>query len=99
MVKYLARKNNSLINTLIRDTVRTVNYNYENDLSDDDDYIDARTSKINTTISKISRKQLSNATDPIIDYSNYRKLFNKTLEKHYKEEVCLRLKLKCSTIF
>jgi hypothetical protein len=89
MIKYLVQMNTSLIQNLIRDTVRTDNYQIENDSSDHEDYIDRKTNKINRTLSKISFKQLNNPTNPLIIYSNYRKLFNKTLEKYYKEQVCL----------
>ncbi|CAF0819815.1 unnamed protein product [Rotaria sp. Silwood1] len=87
MIKYIAKTNISLIQNLVRDTVRTIDYKIENDQSDDDDYIDIKSNKINITLNKISRKQLSNLTNPIIIYSNYRKLFNKTLQKYYKEQI------------
>lgn len=90
MVKYLVKTNISLIPNLIRDTVQTVGYKIENDQSDLEDYIDPKLEKINATLNKISRKQLTNSANPIIIYSNYRKLFNKTLEKYYKEQVCLK---------
>jgi hypothetical protein len=87
MIKYLVKLNTSLIQNLVRDTVRTNNYKIENDQSDHEDYIDRKTEKINNTLNKISFKQLNNQINPIINYSNYRKLFNKTLEKYYKEQV------------
>jgi len=87
MIKYLVKLNTSLIQNLVRDTVRTNNYKIENDQSDHEDYIDRKTEKINNTLNKISFKQLNNQINPIIIYSNYRKLFNKTLEKYYKEQV------------
>ncbi|CAF5052043.1 unnamed protein product, partial [Rotaria sp. Silwood1] len=36
---------------------------------------------------KISNKQLNNLLNPVIIYSNYRKLFNRTLERLYKEQI------------
>jgi hypothetical protein len=87
MIKYLVKINTSLIQNLVDDTVRTNNYKIENDQSDHEDYIDRKTEKINGTLNKISFKQLNNQINPIINYSNYRKLFNKTLEKYYKEQV------------
>jgi hypothetical protein len=84
MIKYLIKINTSLIQNLVDDTVRTNNYKIENDQSDHEDYIDRKIEKINGTLNKISFKQLNNQ---IINYSNYRKLFNKTLEKYYKEQV------------
>jgi len=84
MIKYLVKINTSLIQNLVDDTVRTNNYKIEYDQSDHEDYIDRKTEKINDTLNKISFKQLNNQ---IINYSNYRKLFNKTLEKYYKEQV------------
>ncbi|CAF4283111.1 unnamed protein product, partial [Rotaria sordida] len=36
---------------------------------------------------KISNKQLKNRLNPIIIYSNYRKSFNRTLERIYKEQI------------
>ncbi|CAF2145697.1 unnamed protein product, partial [Rotaria magnacalcarata] len=87
MIKYLAKINTSLINNLVRDTVITIGYKVENDQSDDDYFIDVRSSKINKTLNKICRKQLNDATNPILIYSNYRKLFNKTLEKYYIEQL------------
>jgi len=87
MIKYLLKLNTSLIENLVRDTVQTNNYKIENDQSDHEDYIDQKIEKINRTLYRISFKQLNNQINPIIIYSNYRKLFNKTLEKYYKEQV------------
>jgi hypothetical protein len=88
MIKHLIQTNKSLIQNLIHETIRTIGYKIENDQSDHEDYIDSKISKINKNLSQISIKQLNNPTNPIIIYSNYRKLFNKTLEKYYKEQVC-----------
>ena len=87
MTKYLAKLNGSLIRSLVQETVQTVNYSIENDQSDQEDYINRKTDRINRTLSKISFGQLNNPVKPVINYSNYRKLFNKTLEKYYKEQV------------
>jgi hypothetical protein len=87
MIKYLIKINSSLIENLVVDTVRTINYTIKNDQSDQENYIDRKTDQINQNLKRISMKQL-NQIEPIIYYSNYRKLFNKTLEKYYKEQVC-----------
>lgn len=87
MIKYLAKLNSSLIRNLVQETVRTLNYSMENDQSDREDYINRKTDRINRTLSKISFGQLNNPIQPVMIYSNYRKLFNKTLEKYYKEQV------------
>jgi hypothetical protein len=88
MIKYLTKINTSLIENLVLDTVRTINYTIENDPSDQENYIDRKIDEINPKLKTISLKQL-HQREPIINYSNYRKLFNKTLEKYYKEQVCL----------
>lgn len=87
MIKYLKAINRTLIDKLIRRTVRTNNYNIENDQSDRDDYVKKESDLINVTLYKISVKQLKNQLNPIITYSNYRKSFNKTLARMYKEQV------------
>ena len=87
MIQYLAKLNSSLIKSLVQETVRTYNYSIEYDQSDREDYIDRKTDRINRTLSKISFGQLNSPMKPVIIYSNYRKLFNKTLEKYYKEQV------------
>ena len=89
MIKYLRQINSSLIENLFRDTVRTVNYNWQLDQSDHEDYIDRKLDKINRTLSRSALKQLNNPKDPKIIFSNYRKLFNKTLDKYYREQVRL----------
>ena len=89
MIKYLRQINSSLIENLVRDTVRTVNYNWQLDQSDHEDYIDRKSDKINRTLSRSALKQLNNFKDPKIIFSNYRKLFNKTLDKYYREQVRL----------
>lgn len=87
MIKYLAKLNSSLIKSLVQETVRTYNYSTEDDQSDREDYIDRKTDRINRTLSKISFGQLNSPMKPVIIYSNYRKMFNKTLEKYFKEQV------------
>ncbi|CAF0755731.1 unnamed protein product [Adineta steineri] len=87
MIKYLSKINTTLIQNLVDDTVQTIGYKIENDESDHEDYIDPKSKKINRNLKRISLKQLNNQTNPIIVYSNYRKLFNKTLEKYYKEQI------------
>ncbi|CAF0976871.1 unnamed protein product [Rotaria sp. Silwood1] len=87
MIKYLRKINRSLIDNLISDTVRTINYKIENDQSDHDEYIERKLDKINLNLYKISNKQLNNLLNPVIIYSNYRKLFNRTLERLYKEQI------------
>jgi (p)ppGpp synthase/HD superfamily hydrolase len=80
--------NRTLIENLVSDTVRTNDYKIENDQSDHEDYIDPKIEKINQRLGQSSFQQLNNKINPKIIYSNYRKLFNKTLEKYYKEQVC-----------
>ncbi|UJR21298.1 hypothetical protein I4U23_024389 [Adineta vaga] len=87
MIKYIGKIDMKLIDNLITETVRTIGYKIRNDQSDQEDYIDKKFNKINFTLHKISNKQLTNLTHPIIIYSNYRKLFNRTLEKIYKEQI------------
>ncbi|CAF0998227.1 unnamed protein product [Rotaria sordida] len=87
MIKYLRKINKTLIENLISDTVRTIDYKIENDQSDHDDYIDTKLDQINLTLYKISNKQLKHPRKPIIIYSNYRKLFNRTLKRIYKEQI------------
>ena len=87
MIKHLSQLNASLIENLVRETVRPIGYRIEEDESDHEDYIDSQKKKPNKTLSKLSVKQLNNRKNPILNYSNYRKLFNKTLEKYYKEQV------------
>jgi len=92
MIKYIRKLNRSLIENLVRDTVQTIDYKIENDQSDQDDYIDKKLDNINQNLYDINIKQLNNQLNPIIIYSNYRKLFNRTLAKVYKEQVCLQKK-------
>ncbi|CAF0860919.1 unnamed protein product [Adineta ricciae] len=87
MIKHLSQLNTSLIENLVRETVRPIGYRIEEDESDHEDYIDSQKKKTNKTLSKLSVKQLNNRKNPILNYSNYRKLFNKTLEKYYKEQL------------
>jgi len=89
MIKYIRKINISLIENLVFNTIQTIDYKIENDLSDHDDYIDRKFDKINQNLYNLSIKQLNHQLNPIIIYSNYRKLFNKTLAKIYKEQVCL----------
>jgi hypothetical protein len=88
MIKYLRQLNISLIENFVNETVRTINYKIENDQSDREDDFDRKIDQINVTLYERSLKQLANKPNPLIIYSNYRKLFNKTLEKVYKEQVC-----------
>ena len=88
MIKYLATINVTLIKNLVYETVRTVGYKFETDRSDQQGFINRKLNSINQTLSQISIKQLNSSTNPIINYSNYRKLFNKTLIEYYKEQVC-----------
>ncbi|CAF4040064.1 unnamed protein product, partial [Rotaria sordida] len=87
MIKYIRKINKNLIDNLISNTVRTIDYKIENDQSDHDGYIEKKLDQINLTLYKISNKQLKNRLNPIIIYSNYRKLFNRTLERIYKEQI------------
>ncbi|CAF4038140.1 unnamed protein product, partial [Rotaria sordida] len=87
MIKYIRKINKNLIDSLISNTVRTIDYKTENDQSDHDGYIDKKLDQINLTLYKISNKQLKNRLNPIIIYSNYRKSFNRTLERIYKEQI------------
>ena len=89
MIKYLRKTNVSLIENLVLETVRTQNYQIKTDQSDQDDYIERKFEQINQNLYDISLKQLTNPTNTIIIYSNYRKLFNRTLIRIYKEQVCL----------
>ncbi len=88
MIKYLRKMNLSLIENLVSETVKTKNYQIRTDQSDHDDYIERKFEQIDQTLYNISLKQLNNPMNPIIIYSNYRKLFNKTLIRIYKEQVC-----------
>ncbi len=94
MIKYIRKRNITLIEDLIFDTVQTIDYKIENDLSDHDDYIEKKFDPINQNLYNRSIKQLKYPRNPIIIYSNYRKLFNKTLAKIYKEQVCFQKKKK-----
>lgn len=87
MVRYIRKVNLSLIEQLVSDTVRTLDYNIENDLSDQDDYIYGKSEQIDQKLYDASITQLKIKTKPTITYSNYRKFFNKTLERFYKEQV------------
>ncbi|CAF1205155.1 unnamed protein product, partial [Rotaria sordida] len=87
MIKYIRKINKNLIDSLISNTVRTIDYKTENDQSDHDGYIEKKLDQINLTLYKISNKQLKNRLNPIIIYSNYRKSFNRTLERIYKEQI------------
>ena len=87
MIHYLRNLNISLIDQLLLATVRTLNYTIENDQSDRIDYMERKTSRINRTIYRISGQQVKARDKPVIVYSNYRKLFNRTLAKFYKEQV------------
>ena len=87
MVKYLVQLNASLLNSFVQNTVRTQGYRVENDSSDHEDYIDRKLSRVDTKLKRLSMNQLLNLTNPFINYENYRKLFNKTLEKIYKDQV------------
>ena len=73
-----------LIENLLSETVKTINYTFQTDRSDHDDYIQGKSEPINQTLYKICIKQLE---IPNIVYSNYRKCFNKTLIRIYKEQV------------
>jgi hypothetical protein len=92
MIKYIRKLNISLIENLVLDTVQTIDYKIENDQSDQNDYINRKFDNINQNLYDINIKQLNNPINPIIIYSNYRKLFNKTLARIYKEQVCLQKK-------
>ncbi|CAF4881176.1 unnamed protein product [Rotaria sp. Silwood1] len=87
MIKYIRKINKTFIDNLISDTVRTINYKIENDQSDHDGYVEKKLDQINLTLYKISNKQLKNRLNPVIIYSNYRKSFNRTLERIYKEQI------------
>ena len=87
MIKYLRKINVTLIEQLVWDTVKTIDYDSSNDQSDQEDYIQRKFGVINQTLYEISVRQLSNRNYPKIVYSNYRKLFNKTLIKVYREQV------------
>ncbi|CAF2405578.1 unnamed protein product [Rotaria sp. Silwood2] len=50
MIKYIRKVNKSLIDNLISDTVRTIDYKIENDQSNHDDYIERKFDQINLTI-------------------------------------------------
>ena len=90
MIKYMKKINITLIENLISNTVRTIDYKIENDQSDQDDYIERKFDQIDPNLYRICINQLINKTNPVIIYSNYRKLFNKTLETVYKNQVCLK---------
>ncbi|CAF4308921.1 unnamed protein product, partial [Rotaria sordida] len=69
MIKYIRKINKNLIDNLISNTIRTINYKIENDQSDYDGYIEKKLDQINLTLYKISNKQLKNRLNPIIIYS------------------------------
>lgn len=87
MIRYIGSVSSKLIEKLIAATVQPIGYTIEDDPSDQEHYIDRKSARINMTVAKISGRQLKNVSNPVIVYSNYRKLFNKTLEKIYKEQV------------
>jgi hypothetical protein len=86
----MKRINITLIENLISNTVRPIDYKIENDQSDQDEYIERKFDPIDPNLYRISTNQLINQINPLIIYSNYRKLFNKTLEAVYKNQVCLK---------
>lgn len=87
MIQYLSRKNQSLIRQLLSKTVKPQNYRFEDDRSDRDDYVESKIIEPSGTLMRIVTTQLANRTNPLIFYSNYRKSFNRTLEKLYKDEI------------
>ena len=87
MIKYIGKVNMKLIEKLVADTVRTIGYKIEEDLSNQEGYIDRKMEQINMTLYRVSHRQLTNIRNPKIVYSNYRKLFNRTLARLYKEQV------------
>ncbi|CAF4769865.1 unnamed protein product, partial [Rotaria socialis] len=87
MIKYIRKVNRSLIDHLINETLRTSDYRLENDQEDQEDNIESKLGEINLSLYKITTKQLKNQLIPTIIYSNYRKSFNRTLERIYKEQI------------
>ena len=90
MIKYLRNRNMSLIDDLVFKTVFTINDQVKNNQVDQNNSIDRRIHLRNSTLYKISIQQLKNPSMPLIIYSNYRKLFNETLERIYKKQVSLK---------
>ena len=90
MIKHLRQANASLLDSLVSDTVRPASYVLADDQSDQEYYLEGKSMTINRVLHRTALKQLKDRFQPSIIYSNYRKLFNKTLEKLYKDQVCLR---------
>ncbi|CAF4382240.1 unnamed protein product, partial [Rotaria sordida] len=65
MIKYIRKINKNLIDNLISNTVRTIDYKIENDQSDHAGYIEKKLDQINLTLYKISNKQLKNSLNRI----------------------------------
>lgn len=93
MIKYVRKVNRNLIDNLINETLRTSDYKLENDQSDQEDNIESKSGQINLTLYKITMRQLKNHLNPTIIYSNYRKSFNRTLERIYKEQVSFKRRM------
>ncbi|CAF1239448.1 unnamed protein product [Rotaria magnacalcarata] len=87
MIKYIRKVNKTLIDNLINETLRRSDYKLENDQSDQEDNIESNSGEINLNLYKITMKQLKTRLTPTIIYSNYRKSFNRTLERIYKEQI------------
>ena len=93
MIAYLSQINRTVIETLIKKTVRPRNYQIQNDYSDQEDYIDKPMGRLNMKLQNKSLDELLKRSHSVIDYSNYRKLFNKTLYKFYKDQVIIEFGL------
>lgn len=87
MIDYLNRVNVSLIRQLVDKTAKPPSYQAKDDLSDQDGYIDSQPNEASGTFIRITMKQLTNQTQPVLFYSQYRKSFNRTLEKIYKDQI------------
>lgn len=87
MIQYLATINSTLVETLISKAIRPKNYTIQLDFSDQEDYVENNNRVINRNLRNRSFHELLIQKPPVINYGNYRKLFNRTLVKIYKDQV------------
>jgi hypothetical protein len=87
MIKYLRQLDGSVLENFVAETVRTLNYTRKDDQSDQENATIKYDDAVNRALYRKCVKQLKETAEPIIIYANYRKLFNRTLKKTYKEQV------------
>ncbi|CAF0937150.1 unnamed protein product [Didymodactylos carnosus] len=85
MIKFLAQSDINIIRVLVNKTIRGINYQFKDDFSDDEDYINIENDTIDKNVVIQSINELINKN--IINYRRYRKNFNKTLQEHYKDQL------------